>query len=424
MRGRVCLSSRCNILAILAVVAGLWACQKERPQFGEQFLPEGDHLGVRHAVARNFSVSTDSVVGNPAVMFARATLGQIQDPVFGGTTARFATEMYPVISKKPTFSASSTIDSATFVMHLGRSYSDSKLKVRIYILKRPIKRGDSAVVDSSYIGPLLLETVLEPNTTTLRAALPLDWSKEFLLKAVPKASKIQEWTGVFPGIRVEALRADGGMGRMLTYNAYDTRNGFRFYWKEGGKAESLAIQPTLASARYSTITRDFSGSKLGDAITTPPATQAKSGVFYLASNGGARGVVDFSEFRKQWLDSVPVTFMRAELRIPLAKGNAPFSDTLIRSLHSYYKDEEGKYQMAHDMKVGAKVYRGLYNRENGYFSLNLTLFMQQLLAGGVPNNTLYVVPDNERYGYGRAVMSSPSSSDSKPMELVLTYTKL
>ena len=80
--------------------------------------------------------------------------------------------------------------------------------------------------------------------------------------------------------------------------------------------------------------------------------------------------------------------------------------------------------MAHDMKVGAKVYRGLYNRENGYFSLNLTLFMQQLLAGGVPNNTLYVVPDNERYGYGRAVMSSPSSSDSRPMELVLTYTKL
>ena len=211
-------------------------------------------------------------------------------------------------------------------------------------------------------------------------------------------------------------------GRLAVFTAGMPGNGLHLYWHNDQKAGVLEVLSGTKSAGYAALTRNFTGSRIGQLLTEDSAQQDRTGKAYITSGGGARLVIDFSPLVAQWKDSMPLSLNRAELRIPLSADNAAYGDTLISQLHAWTKNG-ATYTRTEEERKSEAIYDGKYNRNRGYFSLNLTTTMQAVLMGMVPENKLYLFPDNNSNGIGRSVLATPLAS-GQPMELVLTYTKL
>jgi hypothetical protein len=399
-------------------------CDRERQEFGNEFAEESGKLHLRQASSRAMIAFTDTVLVPPTKNFSKATLGELHDATFGTTAGVFAQTLQPASYDSIVFNDQSRVDSAFFSIRISRGLGSSPLRVRVSQLPRRLSTGDGDMADSLYAGGrIIAEGTVAAGEQLVKLPLAADWVRGFLTGAVGRTQKPSSWTDYFYGVRVEAVRENAtDQGRLAVFTAGMPGNGLHLYWHNDQKAGVLEVLSGTKSAGYAALTRNFTGSRIGQLLTEDSAQQNRTGKAYITSGGGARLVIDFSPLVAQWKDSMPLSLNRAELRIPLSADNAAYGDTLISQLHAWTKNG-ATYTRTEEERKSEAIYDGKYNRNRGYFSLNLTTTMQAVLMGMVPENKLYLFPDNNSNGIGRSVLATPLAS-GQPMELVLTYTKL
>lgn len=415
--------------ALLLLLLQLASCESERSTFGEGFVPEGERLHLRMATVRDFTTWTDTSGSGIAGAFTSAPLGQVYDDVFGLCNSVVVSELFPTLPSLRGYDEAKGPDSALFSLHFDRSFYDAPLRVSIYALDTVISSDEKSVNRDYSSEKVIASGILAGDEKHLRLVVDAEWAKSFLADQAHKIGDPLLWPAVFPGIRIVAEReTTSDVGRMLSFNIGNAANGLHFYWTddtvqdETQRTQSISFRFFSYSRRYFNVMRDISGSKLAAAVNSEREVQNSSKVFYVGEYGGGRAAIDFTSFREQWRDSLPLIVNRAELRIPLAPANAPLGDSLVTRLETLMF-EEGNFFSVPEMGMEGDIYGGFYLKARGYFSLNLTFTIQNLLRGNVPDNLLYLEPRHGNFGLGRVVLSNGLAADA-PMELVITYTRL
>ncbi len=415
------------LLLLPVVLCGLPSCQSERDTWGQEFIPEGEKLGVRECVLTNFSTFTDTIATVSYPRFVQAPLGEIYDPIFGRRRAYFLTQLVPDKLKLPNYEVGKTeLDSAFFSFRVESPYQKEPLLVKISHLEKPILATDSAhTLPQHRECTTVAEMELVPDAKAW-VKIPLDrvqMARHFLDSVNNHLKSFSDWLNFFKGVRIDAVRKTGGdnQGSMFQVNVGDPKTGYFFYWKHKDSVRALHLGVLSTSKRFSSVEHDYRGTTLEKVFAQSPAEQEQLSQAYVGSVGDVRTWVDFTKVYEQWRDSMPVTVLRAELRVPFAQANVPYSDTLLTKLFSVVK-LNGEEVAAPDVDKASSVYNGYYNRHNGYFSLNLTYTIQGLLLGQLPAHRIALFGDSRYYGFGRAIIANGHSTP-QPMQLVITYTK-
>ncbi|PIE84096.1 MAG: hypothetical protein CSA07_03860 [Bacteroidia bacterium] len=424
--------SRARLVGLsLALLALLPACRKDRDVFGGSFIPEGERLQLKIVdVQEGISTSTELLAPEPIYQFGLAPLGQIRDEDFGLSTATVLTELYPQVPRMPAIAAGERVK-ATFVLNTPRAYQRGKLKLAIRLLDKPLVAKSK--LEDYPGGRLLLETEIEPGPGKNAFALELDpalfdWTA-LVLDNREAFTSGKQWAELFKGIRIEATISDGGHGAMYELNLGQERNGIRLEWEHKGDDGELAPQQVLLTPlmhefvqRACFFSSEAQGAKVVEASKLAPEAQQDQRLFYVSRANRAFGVVDFSEFAQTWQQQLPISISRAELQIPLDEAYmGTYSDTLVARLEARLRPDTA-FLLLPDLVPSNNLFDGRINRAKGYYSLNITLFVQSLLTDKPKDKKLYIMPGGLIRGYERLILGNTLAG--KPMRLRLSYTKL
>ncbi len=414
-------------LCSLLLLVGFASCQTERDTWGQEFVPEGEKLRVREYTSTDFETWTDTTAAVAYPRFVQAPLGETYDPLFGRRRAYFLTQLVPDKLSLPKYEmGKTTLDSAFFSFRVAAAYQNEPIVVKLSRMEKPILPSDSAhtLAQHREFTPIAEMELVPSDKAWVKIPLDKDaMARHFLDSATKHLKTFGDWLAFFKGVRLDAVRKNGGknIGSMAVINIGDTKTGFFFYWKHNDSVKSLRLGVSNTSKRFSAIEHDYKDAELAQVLAQPHAEQNQAGRAYVGSAGDVRTWLDLRRVYEQWRDSLPVSVLRAELRVPFAQANVPYTDTLISKLFTVLTLNKEDVAVP-DIDKGAALYNGYYNRKEGYFSLNLTYTIQGLLLGQLPEHRIALFGDSRYYGFGRAIIANGRSTP-QPMQLIITYTK-
>ncbi len=403
----------------------LLSCNSERDTWGNHFIPDNEKLDIREAVISNLKTWTDTVPALTRKKLIEVPIGEIYDPTFGKTLSYFLGQYFPDKLELPGFDKQTvTFDSVFFRFRIKNAYQQEPLLLTLSRLNKRLELSDTAHKLPQHRELLHITTTeIQPKYRKL-VTIPLgkEWARVFLDSARMNFASPEAWFKFCKGFRLDAKRKTDGnnVGSMFHMDMSDPHSGIFFYWKQHDSLKDFRLTVTKGSKSFAAVEHHYTGSKIETVLTKEHNDQDAMGVAYLKSGGDLRTVIDLSEVYEKWRDSMPLTILRAELRIPLAAENAPFSDTLVSKLFTLLR-VDGKDISSDDLDRGAAQYDGYYNRLEKYYSLNLTYTIQELMLGHTPVRHLYLVGDAKHFGYGRAILGNEKAP--QPMQLHITYTR-
>lgn len=413
------------VFLCLACVA-LVGCEEQRDTFGVDFIPEGERLKIEFETSTLIQTHTDTASLSPVRMFDVAPVGEIYGDIFGETRSILVTELYPTTLRIQRFEPTDVIDSAFFELSTRGAYYEGDVEVSVRLLKQGLG-SDGAVLEDPSKEVLLASGEVKGGATRIK--LPLsdaEWVKTFLGGAGTELVNFADWANYFAGIRIDVKRVGAtGAGRMFSFDMGDLRNGLHFYWHRGKEGGELHLAPSLEGycKRFYVVERNFQGAKVGKVLELGAEAQDKFGDFYVSGATKVFGVVDFSKFVEAWKEKSPTAINRAELLIPISKQNAGLSDTLVSQLNASMK-VEGGYAVVPDLAQRQNLFGGYYNSRKGYYSLNITLFVQGILQGDITDRRIFIMPMGGGNGFRRVVLGNCQASGGAKMQLKLSYTEI
>lgn len=413
-----------SVLAVLMVLPLVYtSCQKERNTLGLDLIPEGEQLHMRVARVSDFSTWTDTLSWGVTGAFTNAPVGEVYDSLFGRCYSMVLSELYPLNLKPATYDEAAGLDSAFFVLRVARGAYDGELRVRVYALDTMVQQTAAVLNKKDFSDEALIaDGVLPSGAAVVKIALEPDWARHFMANVAQKLGDPLLWARQFPGVRIVAERVDAtSTGRMVSFNIGEQSNGLHFFWSSDSKVQTLQLGFFSYCRRFYKIDRDLAGSRVGAMLAQPREAQNASERIYVGEYGGGVGCIDFSAMVERWRDSMPICINRAELRVPVSPANEPLGDTLVTEIETLVRENGSPFRVS-EAGIKSDVYRGRYLRALGYYSMNLTLTMQRMLEGGIPDNRLYLVPRGEGLGLSRVVLSN-GQAKGQAMELVITYTR-
>jgi len=133
---------------------------------------------------------------------------------------------------------------------------------------------------------------------------------------------------------------------------------------------------------------------------------------------------------------MPIAINRAELRFDVQDHSEFPSDSIITTLQPYYsRDTDTSTYKVYSRAINsltdltflddyysANVQTTKYNRAKEYYSLDITLHLQNLLKDSFKNNYFYLEPTDFKANYKEGIFRS--GNNSKPMKLIITYSNL
>jgi hypothetical protein len=156
-------------------------------------------------------------------------------------------------------------------------------------------------------------------------------------------------------------------------------------------------------------------------------------LFYISGLGGARGIVRFNGV-KEWIKKMPIAINRAELSFDILEDPTIPKDSIISPLIYYYGRDydftiSKSYSiLSNDIKpiVDYQITNLIttnYSKAKKYYSIDVTVQLQNLLRGKVKKDFIYLEPSDFKYNYKEGVFRSGSNT-TRRMKLIVTYTKL
>ena len=390
-----------RIPSVLLVAVFLYlllpSCQKERNEFGIEFIPEGERQAVVTEGVDALDISTKVVKSDAGRVrsFSSFSLGEMNDA-----------------------------ESAKLQLRVSGHYGSSQLKLSIYEATYATQKDVDSKIENVPHGNLLGDVIVDGSTETVELVLSKELGTRLARNLVENAYSVEKFRSVFQGIYITAKRINStDEGMMLFFNSSDASTGIFVSWKnEKGESKLLKMPMYSKGYRYLSIEHAFTGALVGASVGKPSAEQEQSGVGYLVGDGGTAIVVNFSRFYDEWKSKGTIAIQRAQLLIPLDEGSVLGGDTVTYGLASYTFNGE-EYSVVVDETLSTSAYGGLYDYKQKCYVLNITSYVQHLLnERGYPSE-LYILPASVYFGISRLTVATCHNS-KRPARLVVTYTKL
>jgi hypothetical protein len=424
-----------RLVSVLFLSVSLfWQCISPPDFVGGDLLPDQDLLKVKTDTTFQLSGYTVPYDSLNSTFYKNSILGETYDPIFGRTQSSFLTQL--ILAKiKGSFKPKTVVDSAFLFLQLTSKLGNEPIGLSVFELK------DSLVYDSLYnalepnidhrLLPLEIGTSVTPyngDSKTLKIPISTDWLYNRIIAPVIEDSTLifsqKNFLKFFYGIYVKPKTTFSSHAKGLYYfsNA-DTQSKMTFYYRDSIESDSVLTFSMVFSdynMRYNHFKHNFNAvdPTIGLKFNAPELTQ--DSVFYVKGLGSARGVIVLDGI-VSWLNKMPVSINRAELRIEQENHIGMPKDTLLNSLFAYSMDGFTKNQLL-DQLANESTFGGYYSKSKKYYSLNITYHLQYLLKNPEKDNKIYIEPRDFSQNANGAVLRS--GSHSRKMKLIITYTKL
>ncbi len=419
-----------RIPSVLLVAVFLYlllpGCQKERNEFGIEFIPEGERQAVVTEGVDALNISTKVVKSDAGRVrsFSSFSLGEMNDATYGRTACALYSEFFPTATDLEGFTSAMEAESAKLQLRVSGHYGSSQLKLSIYEATSATQKDVDSKIENVPHGNLLGDVIVDGSTETVELVLSKELGTRLARNLVENAYSVEKFRSVFQGIYITAKRINStDEGMMLFFNSSDANTGIFVSWKnEKGESKLLKMPMYSNGYRYLSIEHDFTGALVGASVEKSSAEQDQSGVGYLVGDGGTAIVVNFSRFYDEWKSKGTIAIQRAQLLIPLDEGSVLGGDTVTYGLASYTLNGE-EYSVVVDETLSTSAYGGLYDYKQKCYVLNITSYVQHLLnERGYPSE-LYILPASVYFGISRLTVATCHNL-KRPAHLVVTYTKL
>ena len=433
-----------HFLVITAITIGLSSCYNEPEILGGNLLPSEDLLSVKLDTSFEvsaYTVKTDSI---PTSLFNYAVLGCTNSNTFGRIKADFFSQLLlsklndplGLIKPRP------IPDSLVLTMRLRKTWgtNNKAINIKVYesldTLSNFLYYNGLNTVKGRYKPTLLSLSTTYSGDSVLRIRLTDDFATT-LINAPDSAfisnSKFSKYMkGLF--ITSDEYTGTDGVLYFFYYNISLT-----LHYKKLNKAGVLkdtifTCFTNTDSPRYNQFDHfEHLGASIHSIIGD---TTIQNPVFYDEGLGGVRGLIKLKG-AKEWAKKTPLAAInRAELRFDFQDTPEIFSDSLKTPIHYYsYRQYNKEFSTGSDDVVGifdSQFPGGLkaayYNKAKKYYSIDVTLLLQNILLGKQSKDYFYLEPANSsglsdfKYNYHQGLFRS--GSNSKPMKLYITYTKL
>lgn len=133
---------------------------------------------------------------------------------------------------------------------------------------------------------------------------------------------------------------------------------------------------------------------------------------------------DRSEYSKMQIKKAMITFKLKERPVTPEIMNA--APNRLGMYHSYSKKFAGipDYYYQYEEQGGKLQYNGNINRSHGYYAMDITNYIQQLMITPSTQRTIFLAPDVKLiYSFGEIALSTPSNADDpEAVKISITYT--
>lgn len=454
------IKSRLVIFTALAVA--LFTACNEPSDFGMDLLPSDDLIEVKNVVDkdgisafthREYPIRTDEP--------ANSLLGVFDDPVFGRTTANFATQF--LIQTFPDYGQNPEADSINLYLYYRQVYGDTVTPqtFKVYELAEPIysdtaangynvnyayyqdvdlksKASDMLLGELDYVPRVRIDSA-SADTFYQLIKIPLDISLAEKLITADSMQMINNdvFLDFFKGLYIESEKSTSEGGSILSlaaassssfqgsalvvfYNNDENRN--------AAEPDTLLMPYVVSpnSARVNAISHDYSGTAFYEEINSENNPDS---LIYVQPTGGLESKV-FIENVSHWRDSV---LSRGEDVIPYGINKAELIfqiDTIASEVDKYPPPsqllftiirDDGTQRLPDDYFFDPSFYGGSLNRDDYTYRFNITQHLQQIIKGEVENNGFYLTTARKNSQANRVVLKGSESETG--IQLNITYSK-
>ncbi|MEG1413633.1 MAG: DUF4270 family protein [Mucinivorans sp.] len=432
--------------------------------FGSDLIPPSQQMFTKidsGMKMKTYQVSMDSMMS-----LTGSLVGSLIDPLVGRTTVGTITNFTPygfLATKGDTlFGKNPRVDSMVLSVSFNAAYGDTTQRVRLSVFEmknHPLKLNASYYMNfdpTPYYDqnkPLSTFTTSSKQTDTVH--LPLSFAQQLVegrCNLVDKNPYRDDsiFHSLFSGLYFKSNDVTTGKGVIYGINLQNTRMDM-FWHSDNGKKDSMtfwfdlptSVVPDYAQQDISFVVarHDYSyadPARGGVDIPSIGNLKVPTKLVYIQGIGGlgARVVMDMDYIAKLKNDALAkgyrnIGIHRAEVRWYVPEKNVFYYDESFPRMVLYAWNGRLGEHIPDYSSYGESLTQGYVSpiggylsRSVGYYSQNITSFMQLLFTGAGTNPALNMLP---AYEYGliplRTVVGGSASVERAP-QIILTYTLL
>lgn len=406
---------------------------------GSSSLPAGDM-----AIIRNSGTQTNLVSLTKTTPDVRSDepplhmLGAVNDPHFGMISAGFATQF--VLSEiAPAFGTAPLCDSVVLFIPLnGDKFGkittpEGKIKFTVFRLSSGIikdnnyyqntpvsnfvQTSDSLKSYSVFPEDLIITNSKPDNPGGLELKLPVELGQQILDNPAALVTNA-EFVNFFKGLAFvpDTTGIPSGEGCILNFDLLSSsaKSKISLYFHNNAQPQlRYDINVSADCARFNFLNDNYSNKS----SITEQLTDTLLGMNQVFSTSMFLQPVIYLPFIKNWMDSLPVSINRAQLILKINDlENSSFEQPSKFVLYTY--DPDGNFDEIPDWDLGDTYFQGTYNSSTGEYRFNISVYLQEILAGKRTDKGLWLRPQNES-SYVRRVSFKGGSS----MAVEIIYSK-
>ena len=431
------------------------SCTEELDSIGMDLID--DQLEITSQTVLPLSAFTEIEDSVPSSLADQQLLGFYHDDVFGKTKASIYTESLPLsipFNIPGTLSPESLIvDSVVLSIAYSGYFGDlsTQQSISVFELEETIPAGtiysnktlgfnpeplhNSQFLpqpnDSIYVtGPLGDTTnILPPH---LRLNMPESLGRRFIdsYEETSNFTSYDDYRGFFKGLYI-TVDETPGTGAMLYFNLLSALSRMEIHYHYISGEDTTVTSYILPL--YDQFGRRFSQfDNFGYQDASPEIKQQALEGDTVA--GLERVFIQsMANFRsKIWLpepenildnSSGQIAINSAKIIVPVDSGylQDEFGNA-SRLIMLRGDEEEGNLVNIDDLALGSGYFGGVLNAEETHYSFNITLHLQRVISGALPNYPLYLRTSNSFQNADRAVIKGPGREEN-PLRLEIKYTQ-
>ncbi len=405
----------------------IFSCQRST-NIGYNILPDDDQININITDTLSLEVhtiKTDSVIASGV---SELLLGEYTDPIFGYSKASFALQfaMGQAVNFNNTDIVDSVILSLPYNQNTNNIYGNSSAEQTVEIYKIPNDLDNQKIYYSNenpdlYTGDLVGSTTYYPVAadTILNIKLDNSLGEYFITADQSNFDSIQSFHTFFKGLYIKA-ESNNDDGAIVKFNMNSALIMIIYFHRDNNSNFQYKITANNSlNVRFNLIEHDYTSADFAGPIddnTLPQDTVA-----YLQAGSGLYIKIQVP-FLKNLNNFGNIVINRAELIINTIPENLSSENTypaINKTFITGFVSDTSSILIP-DYITQTSYSGELY--EDGTYKFDITAYVQNILSGATENKGIKLFPAFDNSDVARSIITT--GKNSRPMKLVITYTKI
>ncbi len=416
----------------------LASCNDDTSLIGLELHPNDQNLNIFSDTLTNGQAKTMREDSSFVTASDIALFGLLNDPVFGQTEASFMARVYSN-SWEIKEESMVNLDSANLFLNIAGYYGNKSMPQSIQVMEMnsSIFHLDTTYLNQISVLDLIKPVVLAqktfmPKAQVLKIKLPSFFYSRFISgfkhinadTTITDSQKDSTLAEVLKGFYFK--NGNVGLGEALSSVNFGTNSKLVFYFdpKDLNDPDSVQSIDFNFSTRFFNFFQHRHTDKINSYLRD---TNYSDTVFYIQSTSGLKARLNFEDIT-QWTLQEKIAINRAQIIVPVDTTDIDFSvypvpeQLLLKKI-----DENGLEEYLEDFFSSSQTegytYKGaVYNSTYKYYSFDITRHFQKLVSDKTRSVSYYLHAYKTSSRAQRAVLCN--KSHSRPVKLIVTYTKL